>query len=144
MAGEPGQIARVETLLASVRDIMSSLHLMSVQLEREVSHVLHHLRHGRGSSASEPAEALQAENAQLKQALEGRAAIEQAKGMLMAQYRCSPDRAFEMLVALSRSEQRKVREIAAEIVEGGERAHPLQIDLATTGEKAASGRRRGG
>jgi len=54
---------------------------------------------------------------QLQQAMESRAVIEQAKGILMAAQRCSPDAAFDILVRASQNQNRKLRAIAAEIVE---------------------------
>ena len=55
-------------------------------------------------------------NLQLRQAMESRAAIEQAKGILMATMRCTPDDAFDILRQQSQSENRKLREIAEELV----------------------------
>ncbi len=54
---------------------------------------------------------------QLQQAMQSRAVIEQAKGILMAAQRCSPDAAFAILVRASQNQNRKLRAIAAEIVE---------------------------
>ncbi len=54
---------------------------------------------------------------QLQQAMESRAVIEQAKGILMATQRCSPDAAFEILVRASQNQNRKLRAIASEIVD---------------------------
>jgi ANTAR domain len=147
-------------LLASVRDIISSLHRMTTHLDREVSQILHDT--STGPAAGELVVALQTENHQLKQALEARAMIEQAKGMLMAQNGCSADRAFELLVAMSQAEQRKVRDIAAEIVAAGRleapaggadptlalvrpaERPPMRIDLAAGQQQPASSRRRSG
>ncbi len=42
--------------------------------------------------------------------------IEQAKGILMAESRCSPDQAFAMLRAASQRSNVKVRDLAEEIV----------------------------
>ncbi|KAA9151172.1 ANTAR domain-containing protein [Amycolatopsis acidicola] len=56
----------------------------------------------------------EAEN--LRQALDTRAAIEQAKGMLMAQYQCGPDEAFLLLRKLSQESNSKIRDIAARMV----------------------------
>ena len=53
----------------------------------------------------------------LEQAMKSRATIEQAKGIIMATSRCPPDEAFSLLVKASQRENRKLREIAAEIVE---------------------------
>jgi GAF domain-containing protein len=52
----------------------------------------------------------------LRVALQSRAVIEQAKGVLMERYRCTPDDAFQRLVAQSKGENRKLREVAAELV----------------------------
>lgn len=62
-------------------------------------------------------EALRTENRQLREALEGRALIERAKGMLMARSGCDEATAFEMLVDLSRKQQRKVRAVAADFAD---------------------------
>jgi GAF domain-containing protein len=53
---------------------------------------------------------------QLQEALESRAVIEQAKGVLMARQGCDPDEAFDLLRRLSQSSNRKLRQIAAEVV----------------------------
>jgi GAF domain-containing protein len=58
---------------------------------------------------------------QLQKAMESRAAIEQAKGILMAAQRCSPQAAFEILVRASQNRNRKLRAIALEIVQRYER-----------------------
>ncbi len=54
---------------------------------------------------------------QLQQAMESRAVIEQAKGILMAAQRCTPDAAFNILVRASQNQNRKLRAIASEIVD---------------------------
>jgi GAF domain-containing protein len=55
-------------------------------------------------------------SAQLQQAMESRAIIEQAKGILMGAEHISADHAFELLVRASQRENRKLRDIAADIV----------------------------
>jgi AmiR/NasT family two-component response regulator len=45
-----------------------------------------------------------------------RAVIEQAKGVIMATTRCSADEAFRVLAEQSQHENRKLREVAEEIV----------------------------
>ena len=52
----------------------------------------------------------------MAEAMKSRATIEQAKGILMGAQRCGPDEAFQMLVRASQRENRKLREMAAEIV----------------------------
>jgi AmiR/NasT family two-component response regulator len=58
----------------------------------------------------------------LRLALESRDLIGQAKGVIMVTMRCSPDRAFELLVAQSQAENRKLVEVAAEIASRASRA----------------------
>jgi GAF domain-containing protein len=55
---------------------------------------------------------------QLEIALTSRAAIEQAKGILMATRRCTADEAFELLRAESNTTNRKLRDVAADVVRG--------------------------
>ncbi|OZD01778.1 hypothetical protein CH275_18420 [Rhodococcus sp. 06-235-1A] len=50
-------------------------------------------------------------------ALSQRAPIEQAKGMLMAMHRISADAAFALLVDRSQGTNRKLRDIAQELVD---------------------------
>jgi AmiR/NasT family two-component response regulator len=57
----------------------------------------------------------QAEN--LDRAMQSRAVIEQAKGIVMAQRHCSAAEAFGILTAASQRSNRKLRDIAAAIVD---------------------------
>jgi GAF domain-containing protein len=57
----------------------------------------------------------------LARAMESRAVIEQAKGVIIATTGVSAEEAFELLRAQSQAENRKLREIAAEIVEAQRR-----------------------
>ena len=52
----------------------------------------------------------------LQIAMESRAIIEQAKGMIMARSRCSADEAFDMLVKASQRENVKLRVLAERLV----------------------------
>jgi GAF domain-containing protein len=54
---------------------------------------------------------------QLRSAMSSRAVIEQAKGIIMGSTGCGPEIAFERLAQQSQHENRKLREIAAELVE---------------------------
>jgi GAF domain-containing protein len=56
------------------------------------------------------------ENLQI--ALTSRAVIEQAKGIIVAEYGVTPEVAFKRLSALSQNSNRKLREVAADLVEG--------------------------
>jgi AmiR/NasT family two-component response regulator len=61
------------------------------------------------------------ESEHLQRAMESRAVIEQAKGILMAQSGVTPDDAFQLLVRASQRENRKLRMIAIEVVERTQR-----------------------
>jgi AmiR/NasT family two-component response regulator len=65
---------------------------------------------------SEPEILTEAAYERLLARLESMPVIEQAKGVLMAESRCTPDEAFAMLRAASQRSNIKVRNIAAEIV----------------------------
>jgi len=54
---------------------------------------------------------------QMQQALASRARIEQAKGVLMAARGCTDEEAFTILVELSQSSNRKLRDVAAAVIE---------------------------
>jgi AmiR/NasT family two-component response regulator len=60
---------------------------------------------------------------QLQHALTSRIEIEQAKGIIMAERRCSPTEAFEILRQTSRSSNVKLHDLAAVLVaKAGQRA----------------------
>ena len=54
---------------------------------------------------------------QLREAMQSRAVIEQAKGIVMAQQRCTVDEAFERLTKVSQNSNRKLRDVARALVE---------------------------
>jgi GAF domain-containing protein len=54
----------------------------------------------------------------LRQAMESRAVIEQAKGKIMGANGCGPDEAFDLLVRASQRENVKLRDVARRVVEG--------------------------
>jgi hypothetical protein len=53
---------------------------------------------------------------QLRQAMMSRAGIEQAKGMIMLNHRCTPDEAFEHLSQTSARTHRKLRDVADDLI----------------------------
>ncbi len=53
---------------------------------------------------------------QMRAAMANRAVIEQAKGIIMGERRCSPDEAFALLSKVSQDSNRKVRDVAAALV----------------------------
>jgi hypothetical protein len=54
---------------------------------------------------------------QMRQALVSRAGIEQAKGIIMSQHRCSADEAFAVLRDTSSRSNRKLRDVAQAVIE---------------------------
>ena len=56
----------------------------------------------------------------LQVALESRAKIDQAKGILMERYRITADRAFQALATVSMQTNTKVRDVAERLVQSGE------------------------
>jgi GAF domain-containing protein len=70
---------------------------------------------------------------QLQEALESRAVIERAKGVIMAREGCDADDAFALLRKVSQDRNRKVRDVARAVVEG-----------APAGAGSAAERRRNG
>ena len=57
----------------------------------------------------------------LEQALVGREVIDMAKGIIMNAVGCGPDEAFDTLVKQSQQENRKLRDVAADIVARAQR-----------------------
>ena len=53
---------------------------------------------------------------QLETALSSRSVIDQAIGVLMAQQRCTAEEAFDLLRAHSQNSQRKLRDLAADLI----------------------------
>ena len=101
-------------------------------------------------SPTERAQALQAEVGQLRAAMASRAAIEQAKGILMLLTSCGDQVAFDLLAHISSHTHRKVRDVAVVITESAAgrgpaarrrpRDHPgrLPADTARSGSAVAT------
>jgi putative methionine-R-sulfoxide reductase with GAF domain len=88
--------------------------------------------------------AVETERMQLATALESRAVIDQAKGVIIAALRCTPDDAFGVLRVQSQHENRKLREVAADIVrqasvEPGRVRVGERVDTTTVPEDARPG-----
>ena len=67
--------------------------------------------------------------AQLEVALQSRASIDQAKGIIIASLGCSSDDAFKVLVRQSQDQNIKLRLLAEELVKTAERAWPARHSL---------------
>nr|WP_276610611.1 ANTAR domain-containing protein [Kineococcus siccus] len=63
---------------------------------------------------------------QLTEAMRSRAGIEQAKGILVAVHGCSPDEAFVRLSRMSQQSNRKLRDVAEDVVAGYVRGEVTQ------------------
>ncbi|MCW2603413.1 MAG: histidine kinase [Pseudonocardiales bacterium] len=61
-------------------------------------------------------------SAELQVALEGRAVIDQAKGILMAERRCTADEAFNILRDISQRSQTKLHHVAQALVDSATEA----------------------
>jgi GAF domain-containing protein len=57
----------------------------------------------------------------MQKAMENRAVIEQAKGIIMGRRRCTSEQAFAILTKLSQDSNRKLRDIASALVENAHR-----------------------
>lgn len=55
---------------------------------------------------------------ELERALASRTTIDQAIGVLMAEQRCTADEAFDLLRSHSQNSNRKVRDLAADLIQG--------------------------
>ncbi len=75
--------------------------------------------------------ALRTEIEQLRTAMASRAAIEQAKGVLMLLTGCNEQAAFDLLTHISSHTHRKVRDIASELVASacGRSALPADVQV---------------
>jgi GAF domain-containing protein len=62
-------------------------------------------------------------NDQLRTAMVSRETIDLARGIIIGATRCTPDEAFDRLVAQSQHENRKLRDVADEIVNASTRHH---------------------
>jgi hypothetical protein len=72
---------------------------------------------------------LETEVEQLRQAMASRAAIEQAKGILMLLMGCGDQVAFDLLAHISSHTHRKVRDVAGAIIDSASGGNPLPADV---------------
>lgn len=79
-----------------------------------------------GIDLAQRVEELERENAQLRQALESRIVIEQAKGVLAERYATAVDAAFELLRRGARASQLRLHDLAAEVVASNETPAPIR------------------
>lgn len=84
-----------------------------------------HLDDDAALAAGESAELWRREAQQLRRAMESRPTIDMARGILMTACSCSPDDAWELLVAVSQNSNTKLREVAEAVVATTTRQEPL-------------------
>jgi hypothetical protein len=84
---------------------------------------------GRGAPDGDRIQELETEVAQLRTAMASRAAIEQAKGILMLLTSCSDQVAFDLLAHISSHTHRKVREVATAITQSATGSTGLPEDV---------------
>jgi hypothetical protein len=82
-----------------------------------------------GSAAADRTAALEVEVAQLRAAMASRAAIEQAKGILMLLTGCTDQVAFDLLSHISGHTHRKLREVAQAITASASGGAGLPADI---------------
>jgi hypothetical protein len=83
----------------------------------------------RSPAADEQLRQLETEVEQLRSAMASRAAIEQAKGILMLLMSCGDQVAFDLLAHISSHTHRKVRDVAVSIIESASGRTPLPDDV---------------
>lgn len=91
--------------------------LSHIYWDGQLRHVERSLTASTPSGADDEVVRLQQEVENLKRALESREMIGMAKGVLMAREHCHPDEAFDILRRASQRENRRLVELAAQIVE---------------------------
>jgi len=79
--------------------------------------------------ADEQVRHLETEVEQMRSAMASRAAIEQAKGILMLLMSCGDQVAFDLLAHISSHTHRKVRDVAVSIIESASGHRPLPDDV---------------
>ncbi|WP_078624068.1 ANTAR domain-containing response regulator [Streptomyces monomycini] len=92
-------------------------------------------------------EQLRAENAQLRQALDSRPVIDQARGILMAHASCTAEQAWDILRQTSQRTNTKVYEVAGEVVAsatGAVAPGPVRAQLQAAVERHRAARRTSG
>jgi GAF domain-containing protein len=76
----------------------------------------------------------------LQKALESRAVIDQAKGILIERHKCTPDQAFQLLAQASMNANQKVRDVADHLVHTGELPLAPRSDGKRSGGSPTPGR----
>ncbi|MFQ1001440.1 ANTAR domain-containing response regulator [Modestobacter sp. SSW1-42] len=112
----------VDSLLTAATDMMSSL-------QRVLAEVHNELGPARREEEERPRDAeiaeLRREVCQLREGMASRAVIERAKGVLMRGHGVGEAEAFALLSDLSQRSHRKVRDVAADLLDGASGLPPV-------------------
>jgi hypothetical protein len=119
-ASESGQYPAVDTQV-SLRDAVAEAHRRSAELREQSTEVLARAEQtiaeiGASGVGNDRVASLTREVQGLRQAMESRAVIEQAKGIIMGATGCDADAAFGVLSKQSQYTNRKLRDVAEELV----------------------------
>jgi GAF domain-containing protein len=104
-------------------DGVSGVLTVALRPERSLTPALLHIVETLGAAVaslvqeSELRSTMQTMVDDMRAALSSRAVIDQAKGVVMADQRCTADEAFQHLVRLSNTTHRKVRDVAQAVVD---------------------------
>ena len=101
--------------MQALRDVIHRLLAAALQADVDHARAIERSESIHGAALDKIEGLHAAEVAELHAALDSRDLIGQAKGVIMAALRCSPEYAFGLLVAQSQHENRKVTDIAREI-----------------------------
>lgn len=121
VAARQGALSSLSTPIPMQHDLQAALNLYSTKPDAygdEQRSLVHELVGIAAVAISNmhSFDQVQRTAANLQEAMASRAAIEQAKGILMARHRIGAEQAFQVLSTRSQHANRKVRDLAAEIV----------------------------
>lgn len=136
------RLSLASSLLSAVEDGLSSLQRLLPEVHKEIELALHE-----ESSAAQADEltALRREVQQLREGLASRAVIERAKGILMHSHSLPESQAFDLLNEMSQRAHRKLRDIAAEVIDDcSSAAHTTTQPVGVLPAKEIDGERRHG
>ncbi len=128
----------VDSLLHAAGDSVSALQRLLAEVSTETEQVRREVER---APRDAEVHALRREVEQLRDGLTSRAVIERSKGILMRAYALTESQAFDLLAEMSQSRHRKLREVAADLVDGVLELPPQQGDPP---DGAGSGKQRAG
>jgi GAF domain-containing protein len=121
-AAEAGMLSSLSIGLPVQQDIIGALNIYGAELDAFDAEAVDAAETFASYAAIAVANVVSHESAstlaaQMQQAMESRAVIEQAKGIIMVQRKCDADEAFSVLVRLSQQTNTKLRAVCAALVQ---------------------------